>query len=68
MAKNRSHLALAKFAQAEKLAPNWGRLQLKWGQALAYARQAGGSEGEIRPRRHVRSHPVRKVELAGMRP
>jgi len=36
MAKNRSHLALAKFAEANKYAPIWGRLHLKWGEALAY--------------------------------
>jgi hypothetical protein len=35
MAKNQSHLALAKFAEAEKYAPNWGRLHLKWGEAFA---------------------------------
>jgi Tfp pilus assembly protein PilF len=37
MAKNQSHLALAKFDEAEKYAPNWGRLHLKWGEALMYA-------------------------------
>jgi hypothetical protein len=37
MAKNQSHLALAKFAESEKYAPNWGRLHLKWGEALIYA-------------------------------
>ena len=35
MAKNHSDLALAKFAEAEKYAPNWGRLHLKWGEALS---------------------------------
>ncbi|MGD0867190.1 MAG: hypothetical protein ABSA49_16735, partial [Rhizomicrobium sp.] len=35
--KNRSDLALAKFAEAEKYAPNWGRLHLKWGEALLWA-------------------------------
>ena len=34
MKKNRSDLALAKFEEAEKYAPNWGRLHLKWGEAL----------------------------------
>ena len=37
MKKNRSDLALAKFEEAEKYAPNWGRLHLKWGEALGYA-------------------------------
>ena len=27
--------ALAKFEEADKYAPNWGRLNLKWGEALA---------------------------------
>jgi Flp pilus assembly protein TadD len=36
IAKNRSDLALAKFEEADKYAPNWGRLHLKWGEALGY--------------------------------
>ena len=36
MAKKDSGAA-AKFAEAEKYAPNWGRLHLKWGEALSYA-------------------------------
>ena len=36
MAKNQSHLALAKFEEADKYAPNWGRLHLGWGEALMY--------------------------------
>ena len=36
MAKKDSGAA-AKFEEAEKYAPNWGRLHLKWGEALAYA-------------------------------
>ena len=61
MAKNQSHLALAKFAEAEKYAPNWGRLHLKWGEALAYCGQEGRGEGTIRPRRRARPHPIRKI-------
>jgi Flp pilus assembly protein TadD len=37
MAKNQSHLAVLKFAEAGKYAPDWGRLHLKWGEALGYA-------------------------------
>jgi cytochrome c-type biogenesis protein CcmH/NrfG len=37
IAKNRSDLALAKFEEADKYAPDWGRLHLKWGEALTYA-------------------------------
>ena len=35
--ENHSDLALAKFEEANKYAPNWGRLHLKWGEALIYA-------------------------------
>jgi Flp pilus assembly protein TadD len=35
--KNRSDLALAKFEEAAKYAPAWGRLHRKWGEALSYA-------------------------------
>ena len=37
MQQNRSDLALAKFEEGDKYAPNWGRLHLKWGEALFYA-------------------------------
>ena len=49
MAKNQSHLALAKFAEAVKYAPNWGHLHLKWGEALAYAgkRNEGRAQYQI---------------------
>ncbi len=36
IARNRSDLALAKFEEANKYAPNWGKLHLKWGKALYY--------------------------------
>ena len=36
IAHNRSDLALAKFEEAAKYAPNWKRLHLKWGEALTY--------------------------------
>ena len=36
MQKNRSDLALVKFEEAAKYAPRWGRLHLKWGEALSY--------------------------------
>jgi cytochrome c-type biogenesis protein CcmH/NrfG len=37
MRQNRSDLAIAKFADADKHAPNRGRLHLKWGEALFFA-------------------------------
>jgi tetratricopeptide (TPR) repeat protein len=36
IAKNRSDLALAKFEEAARYAPNWGRLHFKWGEALLW--------------------------------
>jgi cytochrome c-type biogenesis protein CcmH/NrfG len=47
MAKNRSDLALAKFKEANKFAPNWGRLHLKWGEALFYAGQKTEAEKQF---------------------
>jgi hypothetical protein len=47
MGKNQSHLALAKFAAAEKYAPNWGRLHLKWGEALTYAGRQGEAKAQF---------------------
>jgi hypothetical protein len=37
MAKKQPDQALDKFAEAEKYAPNWGRLHLKWGEALGFS-------------------------------
>jgi Flp pilus assembly protein TadD len=47
MAKNQSHLAVAKFAEAGKYAPNWGRLHLKWGEALLYAGKRDEAKAEF---------------------
>ncbi len=37
IAQKRSDLALAKFAEAARYAPNWVRLHLEWGRALFFA-------------------------------
>jgi Tfp pilus assembly protein PilF len=37
MQEDRSDLAQPKFQSAAQYAPNWGRLHLKWGEALVYA-------------------------------
>ena len=39
--------ALAKFAEASKYAPNWGRQHLKWGEALFYAGQKGEAQKQF---------------------
>jgi Flp pilus assembly protein TadD len=47
IAKNRSDLALAKFEEANKYAPNWGRLHLKWGEALLWSGDRIGAQKQF---------------------
>jgi Flp pilus assembly protein TadD len=62
-AKNRSDLALDKFKDANLYAPNWGRLHLKWGEAMIWL----GRKDEAREQFAIASHLVLndhdKVEL-----
>ena len=67
MAKNQSHLALAKFAEAEKYAPNWGRLHLKWGEALVYAGKKGEAQKQFARAAELDLAPSEKSELSSMR-
>ena len=64
MAKNQSHLAVAKFAEAEKYAPNWGRLHLKWGEALAYAGKKAEAAKHFARAAQFDLTPSEKAELA----
>ena len=64
MAKNQSHLALAKFAEADKYAPNWGRLHLKWGEALAYAGKKDEARAQFARAAALDLTPSEKTELA----
>ena len=64
LAKNQSHLALAKFAEAEKYAPNWGRLHLKWGEALGYAGKPEEAKAEFARAVALDLTPSEKAELA----
>ena len=48
MLKNRSDLALAKFEDANKYAPNWGRLHMKWGEALGYVGRNDEARAQFR--------------------
>ena len=63
MAKNQSHLALAKFAEAEKYAPNWGRLHLKWGEALVYAGKKDEAKAQFARAAALDLTPSEKAEL-----
>jgi cytochrome c-type biogenesis protein CcmH/NrfG len=64
MAKNRSDLALRKFAEAEKYAPNWGRLHLKWGEALVYAGKKDEAKAQFVRAAQLDLTPSEKSELA----
>jgi Flp pilus assembly protein TadD len=63
MAKNQSHLALAKFAEAEKYAPNWGRLHLKWGEALSYVGRKDEARAQYQRAARLDLTPADKIEL-----
>jgi Tfp pilus assembly protein PilF len=66
MAKNQSHLSLEKFAAADKYAPNWGRLHLKWGEALAYSGKPAEAKAQLARAAALDLTPSEKSELAGM--
>jgi Flp pilus assembly protein TadD len=64
MAMNQSHKALEKFAEAEKYAPNWGRLHLKWGEALAYVGKKEEAKAQFARAAQLELTPSEKQELA----
>jgi hypothetical protein len=57
-------LALAKFAEAEKYAPNWGRLHLKWGEAPYYIGRKDEARDQFARAAQLDLAPAEKVELA----
>src|SRR5581483_11903949 len=63
MAKNQSHLALGKFAEAEKYAPNWRRLHLKWGEAFAYVGTKDDAKSQFARPAALHLPPSEKSEL-----
>jgi Flp pilus assembly protein TadD len=68
MARNQSHLALAKFSEAEKYAPNWGRMHLKWAEALVYAGKADEAKVHFARAARLDLTPTDKAELARQSP
>jgi Flp pilus assembly protein TadD len=64
IAKNRSDLALAKFEEANKYAPNWGRLHLKWAEALVWSGDKDGAHTQFAAAAHLDLTPAEKSELA----
>jgi hypothetical protein len=47
IAASRSDLALAKFAAADKDAPNWDRLHFKWGEALLWSGEKDAARAQF---------------------
>jgi hypothetical protein len=62
--KNRSDLALAKFAEADRYAPNWGRLHLKWSEALYWSGDRVGAGQQLAVATQLALTPAEKAELA----
>jgi hypothetical protein len=67
MQKNRSDLAIAKFAEANNYAPNWGRLHLKWGEALLYTGDKAGAAKQFALAARLDLTPAEKLERARMK-
>ena len=63
MRKNRSDLALAKFSEANKYAPNWGLLHLKWGEASTYLGKHDEALTQFVAAEHLDLSAADKVEL-----
>jgi hypothetical protein len=67
IAKDRSDLALAKFEEANKYAPNWGRLHLKWGEALLWSGRKDEAHAQMSLASGLDLTPADKSELASAR-
>jgi hypothetical protein len=67
MFRNRSDLALEKFAEAARSAPNWGRLHLKWGEALWYTGNREAAAEHFAKAETLWLFPDEKDELARMK-
>ena len=55
---------MANFAEADKYAPNWGRLHLKWGEALVYAGKPEEAKQQFAMASGIDLTPFEKSELA----
>jgi len=56
--------ALAKFDEANKYAPNWGRLHLKWGEALFWLGKKDEARKQFSAARGLDLTTTEKAELA----
>jgi len=64
--RNRADLALAKFAEADKYAPKWGRLHLRWGEALLWSGDKAGAEKQFAIAHRLGLAPSEQSELNRM--
>ncbi|MFL6691283.1 MAG: tetratricopeptide repeat protein [Alphaproteobacteria bacterium] len=64
IAKNRSDLALVQFEEANNYAPNWGRLHLKWGEALLWSGDKVRAQKQFAVATTLDLTPSEKAELA----
>ncbi len=63
----RSDLAVEKFVAAAAFAPNWGRLHLKWGEALLWSGDRDGARRQFARAAALFLTPGERAELAGLR-
>jgi hypothetical protein len=62
--KDRADLALAKFAEANQYVPRWGRLHLKWGEALIYVGRPGDAARQFTMATGLELTAAERSELA----
>ena len=58
--------AVAKFAEADKDAPRWGRNHLRWGQALLRLGQKDEAKAQLRAASGVDLSPPDRATLDGL--
>ncbi|MDB5454233.1 MAG: hypothetical protein JWO33_2811, partial [Caulobacteraceae bacterium] len=64
MAKGDFKGAVAKFEQASRHAPRWGRLHMKWGEALAKLGKAAEAKARFAAAAGMDLKPAERAELA----
>jgi tetratricopeptide (TPR) repeat protein len=65
---NRADLAIPKFAAAARLAPNWGGLHLKWGEALLWRGDRAGAAKQFALAHALYLTPAETAELKRVEP
>jgi hypothetical protein len=57
--------AAARFAEADALAPNWGRNHLRWGEALAAVGRSADAAAQFRAAAALDLSAADRADLAG---